>query len=124
MALIAGAVNVIYFVTSRRLVAVAVIAGLVALGLMIYAIVSPPRPPMPPMPTATANFFDINTNTDILVGLWLALGGAIAVVGASLGLAFSSAESMPAMGKRCLDCAKRVPSAARVCRYCGYRFTS
>lgn len=93
----------------------------VGVALALYAIGSPPDGELGTIGDATQSFFDVREEFDATVGLGVALGGAAAILAASIGAVVTATGS--GARKRCPDCAKNVAAQARVCRFCGYRFT-
>jgi hypothetical protein len=89
--------------------------------MTIVAVVSPPDPTAEgPSAEARVGGGEVSVDTTVLFPPYLALGGFVFVALANAAPLVGIAP-LPGL-RRCPDCAKRVPAAANVCRFCGYRF--
>jgi hypothetical protein len=95
------------------------LAGIV---IVITALASPPTPDeleLPPPPEGVGEDLESDLNTSALVAPYVALAGF--GDGFRQSCSVLTTVAVPTL-KQCPDCAKRVPAAAHVCRFCGYRF--
>lgn len=122
IAVAAVAAAIATYMTGARWLPQAVCAlAALAAGLALLALASPPGGEVGTLDDARNSFVDAQEEFDPTLGLGVALTGAVALLAA--GVATLATGSVSATRKRCPDCAKGVAAEARVCRFCGYRFT-
>ena len=107
------------FVERTWLSVLGVGVAVAGLALTIAAIASPPDPAeLADLPESGGDLTDLETTA--LFGSYLALAG-FALIGIASVATRVGNMPLPSL-KQCPDCPKRVPAAANVCRFCGYRF--